>query len=117
MGARFVGMFESCCTIFGGTTMEGGDEVPIYDFICENCGPFELRRSFAEAGEQAVCPSCEEEAKRVYSMPNTRSMSTGLSKAMNRAEKSAHEPEVVSRPAGGAPSQGHNHGRPWSLGH
>ncbi len=93
--------------------------MPIYDFICEDCGPFELRRALAEAGEPVACYSCGEQAKRVYSMPNTRRMSAGLSKALGRAEKSAHEPEVVSRPVGGAPSHGHrhNHGRPWSLGH
>lgn len=93
--------------------------MPIYDFTCGDCGPFDLRRSFAEAGEPVTCPSCGEEAKRVYSMPNTRRMPAGLSNAMHRAEKSAHEPEVVSRPAGAAASHGHRHGhaRPWSLGH
>ena len=53
-------------------------------------------------------------------MPNTRRMPTALSGAMNRAEKSAHEPEVIERPAGGASSgkkHQHSHGRPWALGH
>ncbi len=77
-----------------------GDEVPIYDFVCEDCGPFEQRRSFAEAGEPMACPSCEREARRVFSMPNTRSMPTALSGAMDRAEKSAYEPTVVRQPAG-----------------
>ena len=99
--------------------MERGDEMPIYDFICKDCGPFETRRSLAEAGEPTGCPSCGGEARRVYSMPNTKKVPAGLSKAMDRAEKSAHEPEVVSRRASGAHGQGHrhNHGRPWALGH
>lgn len=75
--------------------------MPIYDFVCEDCGPFEQRRSFTEAGEPMACPSCEKEARRVFSMPNTRSMPVALSGAMNRAEKSAHEPAVVRQPAGG----------------
>ena len=101
--------------------MEGkGVGMPIYDFVCEDCGVFERRRSFAEAGVPAACPSCGEEARRVYSMPNTRRVPAGLSKAMDRSEKSAYEPEVMSRPVGGASprkSHGHGHGRPWALGH
>ena len=94
--------------------------MPIYDFICKGCGPFELRRSLAEVGEPTGCPCCGGEARRVYSMPNTKKVPAGLSKAMDRAEKSAHEPEVVRRRAGGMkPGQEHRHsqGRPWALGH
>ncbi len=75
--------------------------MPVYDFICEDCGPFEQRRSFAEASDPMMCPSCGEEARRIYSMPATRRMPAALSSAMNRAEKSAHEPDVVRRPEGG----------------
>jgi putative FmdB family regulatory protein len=95
--------------------------VPVYEFVCEDCGPFEQRRSFAEAGEPMACPSCGRKARRVYSMPNTKKMSAALSGAMDRAEKSAHEPEVIQRPAGGQAASGkkfrHSHGRPWTLGH
>lgn len=94
--------------------------MPVYDFICGDCGPFERRRSFAEADDPVVCPSCQGKAKRVYSMPYTKRMPTALSGVMDRAEKSAHEPEVVQRPVGGsAPGHGHrhSHGRPWALGH
>ena len=91
--------------------------MPIYEFLCEDCGPFEERRSFEEAGE-AACPECGAEARRVYTMPNTKRVPAGLSKAMDRAEKSAHEPEIVRRRIGG--DQGkhrHSHGRPWAMGH
>ena len=94
--------------------------MPVYDFVCENCGPFEQQRSFAEAGDPMTCPSCGAEARRVYSMPNTKRMSNALSGAMNRAEKSAHEPEVARRPTEGKGSgkkHHHNHGRPWMMGH
>jgi putative FmdB family regulatory protein len=94
--------------------------VPLYEFLCESCGPFEEWRSFAEAGNPIMCPSCGEEARRIYSMPNTSRMPAALSNAMHRAEKSAHEPEVVRHPAGSTlpgkkyrPSHGghcgHNH--------
>ena len=93
--------------------------MPIYEFACEGCGPFEERRAYEEASEAARCPTCEGEARRVYSMPNLKSMSPALSGAMDRAEKSAHEPEVARRKVGGDHA-GHRHvssGRPWALGH
>jgi putative FmdB family regulatory protein len=98
-----------------------GDLVPTYEFLCEGCEPFEKQRSFVEASDPLACPSCGLAAKRVYHMPATRKMSTALSNAMDRAEKSGHEPEVVQRPAAGGASSGkkhqHSHGRPWALGH
>ncbi len=99
----------------GSAEMEGRNGVPVYDFVCEPCGPFEQRRSFAEASDPAICPSCGKEARRVYSMPSTRRMPVGLSRAMDRSEKSAYEPEVVRRPVGSAASghkHSHSHGRP-----
>lgn len=95
--------------------------MPVYDFLCRDCGPFEQRRSFDEAGEPMACPSCGGQAKRVYSMPNTKRTPGVLSGAMERAEKSAHAPEVAQRPVVGGMGPGeahqHSHGRPWTLGH
>lgn len=94
--------------------------MPAYDFVCDECGPFEERRSFAEAGEPMTCPSCGREARRVYSAPHTRRMPAALSGAMDRAEKSTHEPEVVRRTPEGTGlgrAHQHGHGRPWTVGH
>ena len=94
--------------------------MPVYEFICEDCGPFEQQRSLAEAGEAMACPACGREARRVYSMPNTRRMPAALSGAMDRAQKSAYQPEVVRRPVGGTrpgKAHQHSHGRPWTFGH
>ncbi|MDQ4084099.1 MAG: zinc ribbon domain-containing protein [Actinomycetota bacterium] len=76
--------------------------MPIYEFLCGECGSFEERRSFEEAGNQAVCPGCGTTAQRVYSMPNLRTTAAALSNAMNRVEKSAHEPGVMRQPEGDA---------------
>ena len=87
--------------------------MPVYEFLCGECGPFEQRRSFAEAGDPMRCPSCGEETRRVYSMPATKNVPTAFSNAMHRAEKSADEPEVARRPAGGTryhPGHGGHHG-------
>lgn len=90
--------------------------MPNYEFLCEGCGPFEERRSFAEAGDPVMCPSCGEEARRIYSMPSTRRIPTALSNAIDRAEKSAHQPEVVRHPAAGSALPGKSH-RPSHGGH
>ena len=92
--------------------------MPFYEFLCQECGPFEERRSLEEPREVASCPGCSAEAGRVYSVPGIKRMNAGLSRAVDRAEKSAHEPEVVRRRAGNTRSgQEHSHGRPWALGH
>lgn len=90
--------------------------MPTYEFLCEDCGSFEKHRSFQEASDPMTCPSCGEEARRVYSMPATGKAPTAFSNAMHRAEKSAYEPEVARQPAGGVKYRsghgghcGHNH--------
>jgi len=75
--------------------------MPTYDFLCEDCGPFEESRSLEETTDSAVCPACEGEARRLYCMPNTRTMPAAFSSAMRRSEKSGYEPEVARRPKGG----------------
>lgn len=86
--------------------------MPIYEFVCEDCGPFEQRRPLEAAGAPLACPSCKREARRVFSIPNIRSMPAALSGAMDRAEKSASEPAVVRQPAGGSLP-----GKKYSPGH
>ena len=75
--------------------------MPIYEFLCEDCGPLEQQRPLAESSEPMSCPSCGLAARRIYHMPATRKIPAALSEAMNRTEKSAHEPEVVGQPSGG----------------
>ena len=95
-----------------------GDLVPTYEFLCENCGPFEQQRSFAEASDPIACPSCGLAGRRVYHMPTTRKMSTALSNAMNRVEKSIQEPKVVRRPESGTlPGKRYHPGHGGHCGH
>ncbi|TCJ16145.1 zinc ribbon domain-containing protein [Rubrobacter taiwanensis] len=94
--------------------------MPVYEFVCESCGPFEQWRSMGESGADMSCPECGEAARRLYTAPAIRRMSAGLYRALDRAEKSASEPEVVRKPGKGRDLRsGHRHGpgRPWALGH
>jgi len=69
--------------------------VPRYEFRCE-CGDFAATYTMNAVPPSADCPHCGGTARRVYSAPHlgrTGSSEFGL---IDRAERSAHEPEVVS---------------------
>lgn len=107
--------------------------MPLYDYACDDCGPFRDWQSMAQAEEPAVCPSCDGSAARSVTAPFIANMNPHNRIAHQRNEKSAHEPKQVSRQqldkVGAKRSQGqschhghghahsHSAGRPWMLGH
>lgn len=69
----------------------------IYEYQCDQDGSFELNLRLGTATESAICPSCGSAAVRVVSAPFFRSKSrAALTAAIDYAEKSRHEPDVVS---------------------
>ena len=42
--------------------------MPLYEFRCQSCGPFDLRRDMQDAADTASCPRCNQPARRVYSL-------------------------------------------------
>ena len=105
--------------------------MPLYDYSCEDCGPFRAWQRMSECNAASECPECEEPARRVPSAPFLADMNSHSRIAHQRNEKSAHEPKVMSSGrtkelgskrgshAGHAPHGHHNHhsGRPWMVGH
>lgn len=90
--------------------------MPLYEFRCSVCGPFEQWRSLAQAGEPMACPNCKLAAKRIYSVAGLLTTPSAL---RQRIEQSA-EPKVTKRDRHHhAASHQHNHqqGRPWMIGH
>ena len=91
--------------------------MPVYEFFCATCGPFEQRRSLHEAGEPMACPMCQMVATRIYS---TAGLILTSGKGRRHIEQSA-EPKVIKRlsPAepSPAPLQQSVHDRSWQLGH
>ncbi len=100
--------------------------MPLYEFRCETCGPFEQWRALSETGIPMICPTCEAVTKRVYSAIGLITTPYAL---RYRIEQGA-EPKVVTRPqseesahkhqAHGHKSHQHSHahhGRPWMVGH
>jgi putative FmdB family regulatory protein len=91
--------------------------VPVYAFSCAGCGPFDLVRPMAEAGEPARCPGCGADARRVFSPPGVALLSRPVRRALDIEEKSAHEPEVVTEKRGSPLPHRHAPSPPWALGH
>jgi putative FmdB family regulatory protein len=88
--------------------------MPRYQYECGHCGEFTAWNRMSEASEPAECPVCHAMSARMVSSPFVCRMDAGLRKAHFRNEKSAHEPEVVSRQQLekiGRPRMGHSHGR------
>lgn len=98
--------------------------MPMYEFVCEICGPFEQRRTMSEASEPMECATCHTIARRVYSPPNLSRTSGVERTARLRNEQSADRPQVQTRshheqaaPASRHPTQRHGPRRPWMVGH
>ena len=106
--------------------------MPIYDYLCPACGPFEERRPMSESKVSGTCAVCHSTAPRIPTAPRLNLMPSNNRIAETRNEKSAHEPGVVHRMAAneshahGKHAHTHAHGpvharspspRPWMLGH
>lgn len=80
----------------------------MYAYTCERCGRFDERRPMAEASRPASCPTCDRQARRLYTPPGLVRTPAALSRALNLEAASAHEPAVVGAPRGRPlPSGGH----------
>ena len=89
----------------------------IYAFICADCGPFELLRPMAEASAAARCPSCGDEARRVFTPPGLALVAGPKRRALELEEKSAHEPDVMREKRGRPLPHRHSPAPPWVLAH
>jgi putative FmdB family regulatory protein len=70
--------------------------LPIYEYRCDEEGEFEVMRPIGTAPATLPCPVCGTESRRVFSMPMLRSASkSGWNSAIDHAEKSRFEPDVV----------------------
>jgi putative FmdB family regulatory protein len=67
-----------------------------YEYRCDEDGAFEVMRALGTAPASVPCPACARESRRVFSPPMLTSTPRALGAALDRAEKSGHEPEVVT---------------------
>jgi putative FmdB family regulatory protein len=72
--------------------------VALYNYLCVECGPFEVSLPIGTAGPDEGCPICGRPAGRKYTAPAVTSPRSALNRAREAADKSAHEPQILSGP-------------------
>lgn len=67
--------------------------MPLYEYECAACGPFEAVRPMAQYDQPHACPDCGVQAPRAFlTAPNLAGMPAALRQAHATNERSAHEP-------------------------
>jgi putative FmdB family regulatory protein len=89
--------------------------MPLYNYVCPTCGPFDDWRPLSQAEADAACPSCATLSRRSVAMPFLACVSREVRIAHQRNERSADQPRVVGRDElhrhDHAHTHGHQHGR------
>ncbi|MCA0175189.1 MAG: zinc ribbon domain-containing protein [Proteobacteria bacterium] len=68
--------------------------MPLYDYLCPACGPFDARRAVAERDVPLPCPHCAAPAVRAWlSTPHLATMPSARRAAFAVNERSAHAPQ------------------------
>lgn len=67
-----------------------------YQYRCVQDGVFDVSRPIGTAARTSACPTCNDEAVRVFRAPMLSLAPRALVAAIDRTEKSSDEPEVVS---------------------
>jgi putative FmdB family regulatory protein len=70
--------------------------VATYEYRCDKDGVFDVTRPVGTAPESITCPVCESEARRIFSKPMLSTLPDALVAAVDHADKSRTEPEVVT---------------------
>lgn len=73
--------------------------MPIYEYECQAHGVFESMGEMARARADGSCPECAESCPRILSVPRISGLSKQTRVALERNEKSQHEPRVATRSA------------------
>ncbi len=75
--------------------------MPVYDYLCDRCGPFTDMRPMSESALLHECPECGKGAPRAYlTAPYYAAMSTERRLAHATNERSASSPQVLSASKG-----------------
>ena len=79
--------------------------MPLYEFRCPGCGPFDLRCAMADAAATAPCPSCTQPAPRRYGVgvgrpPGGAPRNAGQADRARVDRARSGEPVVTGPPSG-----------------
>jgi putative FmdB family regulatory protein len=71
--------------------------MPLYNYVCTTCGPFDAWSPMAHADSPCACPDCNRSSTRDVAAPHLSLMNGTLRKALTRSESSTSEPKRVKR--------------------
>jgi putative FmdB family regulatory protein len=72
--------------------------MPVYDYVCNDCGPFTDMRPMAECDAPQDCPKCESASPRaILRAPNFFCMPAERRKAHATNERSANAPKTLDQ--------------------
>ncbi len=70
--------------------------MPVYEYLCDSCGPFTDLRPMAECDLPRDCPDCHTTAPRVIlTAPHLFGMTAERRRAHATNERSAHAPKTL----------------------
>jgi putative FmdB family regulatory protein len=76
-----------------------------YEYRCRRDGVFDATLPIGTAGPSLPCPRCAGRATRVFSAPRLNRTPAPLRRAIDRTERTAETPEVVTRVPARRPSR------------
>ncbi|HEV7774406.1 MAG TPA: zinc ribbon domain-containing protein [Conexibacter sp.] len=68
----------------------------IYEYRCDQHGAFEVTCAIGTAPGSIACPACDRKARRVFSKPMLSFTPPGLVAAIDHAQKTRDEPDLVT---------------------
>lgn len=72
--------------------------MPVYDYLCQSCGPITALRPMSAHADPIDCPVCRQEAPRaLLQAPHMSGLSTSDRTAHARNEMARHAPQVSSK--------------------
>jgi putative FmdB family regulatory protein len=91
--------------------------MPVYDYLCHDCGSFTDMRPMAECDEPGDCPKCASASPRaILHAPNFLCMPAEQRKAHATNERSVHAPKTLKEyKASHGPGCGCCSGKPSRL--
>ncbi|MDN5759269.1 MAG: zinc ribbon domain-containing protein [Tomitella sp.] len=72
--------------------------MPVYQFRCNRCGPFDSAHPMTAVPDADGCPRCGESARRAITAPALNHAASSATRLLDSTARSASEPAVVSSP-------------------
>ncbi|MCD2141346.1 MULTISPECIES: FmdB family zinc ribbon protein [Rhodococcus] len=71
-------------------------QMPLYEFRCADCGPFDVSVPMSEVSASAPCPRCEQQSRRSLTPPRLGRGGSAAMRLHDATARTASEPDVVS---------------------